>query len=67
MTKGVDLEAYLDLNLVGTPDEVCAKIAVYEEAGVDHLCGLLFVGNTVDEMRAQITAFARQVLPAFSR
>jgi probable F420-dependent oxidoreductase len=67
MTKGVDLEAYLDLNLVGTPDEVCAKIAAYEEAGVDHLCGLLFVGNTVDEMRAQITAFARQVLPAFSR
>lgn len=67
MTKGVDLEAYLDLNLIGTPDEVCAKVAAYEEAGVDHLCGLLFVGNTVDEMRAQIAAFARHVVPAFSR
>jgi alkanesulfonate monooxygenase SsuD/methylene tetrahydromethanopterin reductase-like flavin-dependent oxidoreductase (luciferase family) len=67
MTKGVDLEAYLDLNLIGTPDEVCAKVAAYEEAGVDHLCGLLFVGNTVDEMRAQIAAFARQVVPALSR
>jgi alkanesulfonate monooxygenase SsuD/methylene tetrahydromethanopterin reductase-like flavin-dependent oxidoreductase (luciferase family) len=65
MTKGVDLEAYLDL--IGTPDEVCAKVAAYEEAGVDHLCGLLFVGNTVDEMRAQVAAFARQIVPAFSR
>ncbi len=65
MTKGVDVEEYLDLNLIGTPDEVCAKIAAYERAGVDHLCGLLFVGNTVDEMRAQIRAFARDVMPAF--
>ena len=65
MTKGVDIDAYLDLNLVGTPDEVCAKVAAYEKAGVEHLCGLLFVGNTVAEMRAQIDAFARHVLPAF--
>jgi probable F420-dependent oxidoreductase len=65
MTKGVDLDAYLDRNLVGTPDEVCAKVAAYEDAGVDHLTALLFVGNTVEEMRAQIRAFARHVLPAF--
>jgi len=50
---------------VGTPDEVCAKVAAYEKAGVEHLCGLLFVANTVTEMRTQITAFARHVLPAF--
>ena len=65
MTKGVDLNAYLRLNLIGTPDEVCAKVAAFAEAGVDHLCGLLFVGNTVEEMRDQIRAFARHVLPAF--
>ncbi len=65
MTKGVDLDAYLRLNLIGTPDEVCAKVAAYADAGVEHLCGLLFVGNTVEEMRAQIRAFARHVLPAF--
>ncbi|WP_329247359.1 LLM class flavin-dependent oxidoreductase [Actinoallomurus sp. NBC_01490] len=65
MTKGVDVEKYFDLNLVGTPDEVCAKIAAFAEAGVEHFCGLLFVGNTVAEMRDQIRTFAREVLPAF--
>jgi probable F420-dependent oxidoreductase len=65
MTKGVDVDAYLDINLVGTPDEVCARIAAYRDAGLDHLCALLFVGNTVEEMREQIRAFARHVLPAF--
>jgi alkanesulfonate monooxygenase SsuD/methylene tetrahydromethanopterin reductase-like flavin-dependent oxidoreductase (luciferase family) len=66
MTKGVDIEEYLRANLVGTPDEVCAKIAALGEAGVSHLCGLLFVGNTVEEMRGQIRTFARHVIPAFT-
>lgn len=66
MTKGVDLDAYLERNLVGTPDEVCAKVAAFEKAGVEHLTALLFVGNTVDEMRDQIRAFARYVIPAFT-
>jgi probable F420-dependent oxidoreductase len=65
MTKGVDLDAYLDVNLVGTPDQVCEKVAALAAAGCEHLTALLFVGNTVDEMRDQIRAFARHVMPAF--
>ncbi|KRV49120.1 hypothetical protein AQ490_21740 [Wenjunlia vitaminophila] len=65
ITRGVDLDRYLEWNLVGTPDQVCAKVAAFAEAGVDHLCSLLFVGNTVDEMLAQVRAFARHVIPAF--
>lgn len=65
MTKGVDIDAYLEMNLVGTPDQVCAKVAAYQDAGLDHLCALLFVGNTVEEMRAQIRAFAHHILPTF--
>jgi alkanesulfonate monooxygenase SsuD/methylene tetrahydromethanopterin reductase-like flavin-dependent oxidoreductase (luciferase family) len=65
MTKGVSLDAYLDMNLVGTPDQVCEKVAAYQRAGLDHLTALLFVGNTVAEMRQQIRQFARQILPAF--
>ena len=65
MMKDVSVDDYLDMNLIGTPDQVCAKVAALEEAGVDHLCALLFVGNTVDEMLHQIREFARHVLPAF--
>ena len=65
MTKGVDLDTYLDINLVGSPDQVCEKVAAYERAGVEHLTALLFVGNTVDEMRDQVRMFAKYVIPAF--
>lgn len=65
MTRGADLDAYLAANLIGTPDEVCEKVAAFEQAGLDHFCATLFVGNTLDEMLDQMRAFARYVLPAF--
>jgi probable F420-dependent oxidoreductase len=65
MTKGLDQDAYLDINLVGTPDSVCEKVEAFRKAGVAHLTALLFVGNTVEEMREQMRRFARHVLPAF--
>jgi probable F420-dependent oxidoreductase len=63
--RGVDVATYVAANLVGTPDQVRAKVAAYREAGASHLCGLLFVGNTVDEMLEQVRLFARHVLPEF--
>ncbi|WP_433461757.1 LLM class flavin-dependent oxidoreductase [Spirillospora sp. CA-128828] len=66
MTKGVDIDRYIDINLIGTPDQVCEKVAAFQDAGVEHFCGTLFVGNTVEEMADQIRLFARHVLPAFS-
>jgi len=45
MTKGVDLEAYLEANLVGTPDAVCEKVAAFERAGLEPFCATLFVGT----------------------
>ncbi len=63
--KGIEVDSYVAINLVGTPDQVAAKVAAMEEAGVSHLCGLYFVGDTVDEMLAQVRAFAEQVMPAF--
>lgn len=63
--KGVDIGSYVEVNLVGTPDQVCRKIEGLEAVGVSHLCGLYFVGNTVDEMMSQIRMFAQHVMPAF--
>jgi len=66
MQKGVDLDAYEALNLVGTPDEVCKRIAAFEDAGVEALSATMFVGDTVGEMLEQIRTFARTVMPAFA-
>lgn len=63
---GVDIESYVSVNLVGTPDQVCSKVEAFAAAGVDHLCGLYFVGNTVGEMMGQVRELARTVLPAFA-
>jgi probable F420-dependent oxidoreductase len=63
--RGVDIESYVTVNLVGTPDVVSRRVADLERAGVDHLCGLYFVGNTVGEMMEQVREFARSVIPAF--
>jgi len=66
MQKGVDLDAYEALNLVGTPDEVCKRIAAFEDAGVEALSATMFVGDTVGEMLGQIRTFARTVMPEFA-
>jgi len=65
MMKGVDLDKYMANNLIGTPDEVCATAASFEEAGLEGFFATLFVANTVDEMLEQMRLFARYVLPAF--
>jgi len=64
MTRGVDADAYIETNLIGTPDQVCRKVEAVEQAGVEHLCAILFVANTVYELLDQIRAFAREVIPA---
>jgi probable F420-dependent oxidoreductase len=65
MMKGVDLDKYVADNLIGTPDEVCAKVTGFEDAGLDGFFATLFVANTVGEMLEQMRLFARYVLPAF--
>jgi hypothetical protein len=46
MMKGVDLDKYPADNLIGKPDEVCAKVAAFKEAGLDGFYATLFVANT---------------------
>lgn len=65
MMKGVSLDKYVADNLIGTPDQVCAKVAAFERAGLDGFYATLFVANTVSEMLEQIRLFAKYVIPAF--
>jgi alkanesulfonate monooxygenase SsuD/methylene tetrahydromethanopterin reductase-like flavin-dependent oxidoreductase (luciferase family) len=61
-----DMSRLTEGNLVGTPDEVCARVTEYARAGVTHLSGLLFVGNTVDELLRGARWFAQDVISGFA-
>lgn len=63
--KNVSIDAYMTTNLVGTSDDICSQVEALKAVGVGHLCGLYFVGNTVDEMLDQIRMFGRDVIPNF--
>jgi probable F420-dependent oxidoreductase len=64
--KDVDPETYVATNLVGTPDLVARKVAEFQDVGVDHLCGIYFAANDVQQLRDQIRRFAKDVMPAFA-
>jgi probable F420-dependent oxidoreductase len=52
-------------SLIGSPDQICERIRLYEQAGVTTLSALLFVANSVPEMQDAIELFGREVLPSF--
>jgi probable F420-dependent oxidoreductase len=52
-------------NLLGTPEEVIEQVRAYQRAGVAHL-GVIPVGETMDELRADMELFAERVMPAFA-
>jgi probable F420-dependent oxidoreductase len=63
--KGIDPDIHKKVNLVGTPETICERIAALRTAGAEHLCGLLFVAETLSQMRESIEMFAREVTREF--
>jgi probable F420-dependent oxidoreductase len=53
-------------NLIGSPAEICERIRVYQQAGVTTCSGILFVANSVPEMKEAIELFGREVIPHFA-
>ena len=62
MTKGVDNGAYLDINLVGTPDQVCEKVAALAARGASS--DRAACGQHLEEMRGR-SACSPDVVSAF--
>ena len=56
-----------DFTLIGTPDDIIAKVKSYEAAGVTHLPGLLFAAQTVEDFIKQMELFAKTVIVAFKK
>jgi len=61
--KDQDLSQTEELNLIGTPCQIVEQAKKLEEAGVKHLCGLMFVGDSVDEVISQMEIFSEEVMP----
>lgn len=53
-------------NLFGTPDHVTDQLRVFERAGATHV-GIVFLGQTTDELLSDMSLFAERVMPAFAR
>ena len=58
------LAHFRDGNLLGAPDDVIEQIRAIERAGVAHL-GVVMIGDTMDDLLADMELFAARVLPAF--
>ncbi len=53
-------------NLFGAPEDVTDQLRVFERAGVTHM-GIVFLGETTDELLSDMNLFAEQVMPAFAQ
>jgi alkanesulfonate monooxygenase SsuD/methylene tetrahydromethanopterin reductase-like flavin-dependent oxidoreductase (luciferase family) len=58
------LDAFVERNLFGSPDQIRDQLAAFQAAGADHL-GLIFLGDTIDDLLGDLDRFAEHVLPAF--
>lgn len=64
--RDVAVDSFVSANLLGTPDQVVARIQAMVDLGVDELPGLIVIGNTPDELAAQMRLIAAEVMPAFA-
>jgi len=66
LNEAQGVEQFRAGNLLGPPDEVIEQLRAFERAGVSHL-GVVIVGNSMDELAADMEQLAARVLPAFGQ
>jgi hypothetical protein len=58
-------EQYRAGNLLGSPEDMIEQLRRYERLNVAHV-GVIFLGESPDELRADMETFAERVIPAFA-
>ena len=53
-------------NLIGSPEEIIARVERYRQAGCDTLSALIFAGSTEQEVLDDMAYFAETVMPHFA-
>jgi alkanesulfonate monooxygenase SsuD/methylene tetrahydromethanopterin reductase-like flavin-dependent oxidoreductase (luciferase family) len=59
------VEEFRASNLLGSPDRLIERLQAYRAAGADHV-GLVFLGETTDELLEDMATFGESVLPIFA-
>jgi probable F420-dependent oxidoreductase len=65
--RGRSVEGAAMKNLTGTVDDVIDRVQAFIGAGVQQFSAMLFLARSLDEYRAAVRLFAREVLPSFRR
>jgi hypothetical protein len=52
--------------MFGTPEEIIAKLRLYEALGVDQFTYYASLGLGFEEQKRSLTLFIEEVMPAFS-
>jgi probable F420-dependent oxidoreductase len=64
--KDQDLSGVENINLIGTPDEIGARVQRFIDAGCTYFPGLILSTSTVEETLDQMQQFAEEVMPRFA-
>ncbi len=64
--EGVDVQAFRDNLMFGTPDEVIRKLKPYEALGVDQFTYCASFGLGMKEQKRSLELFIKEVMPAFA-
>lgn len=65
--KGKDATNYLERNLIGSVDEVCAQVERYIDAGVNTFSALIFADNTLEQTRDHMQFFAEEIISKYNK
>jgi len=63
--KDQDIDAVVDGNLIGSPDQLIEQLQAYLDVGVTHFPAIMFAADDVDELEHSMQVFADEVMPSF--
>jgi probable F420-dependent oxidoreductase len=59
------VEEFRASNLLGSPDQLIERLRAFEASGAQHI-GLIFLGQTLDELLEDMAIFSKDVMPIFA-
>jgi probable F420-dependent oxidoreductase len=64
--REVDMDRLVQMNLVGSPDDIIERVSAFQEAGASMMASMTFISPSVSAMLDDMQFFAEEVFPAFN-